>query len=72
MRKARYLVTLDDRADMSMADLAVKLRAAGFEIAEQLDAIGIIIGQADDAVIERVRELDGVTSVEQERSIGPV
>ena len=47
---------------------AERLTAAGFEVEERLDAIGVVIGWAEDDTIERLRSIDGVT-VEPESDV---
>ena len=64
--RRRVHVTLggDPEAGRSVEDLA----AAGLEVEERLDAIGVVTGWADDETLERLRSIDGVT-VEAERGV---
>jgi hypothetical protein len=71
MAQRTYSILVDDRADVSIADLADRLREHGVEITQQLDAIGVIVGVLDDAVVSQVRATPGVAAVEEEREIGP-
>jgi hypothetical protein len=54
-----------------VAEIVRQLRAAGFELTQQLDAIGVILGRADDAEVERLRRIDGIASVEEDRTVRP-
>ena len=65
-RRRRVHVTLggDPATARSVEDLA----AAGLEVEERLDAIGVVTGWADDETLERLRSIDGVT-VEAERGV---
>jgi hypothetical protein len=65
-----YLVSVDDAA-VSLAELAERLRETGFEVTQQLEAIGVIIGRVDEAEIARVRAVPGVRAVEEERIVEP-
>jgi hypothetical protein len=66
-RKRRVHVTIGGPVPGAAATVE-ELVAAGFEIEERLDAIGVITGWADDDAIERLRSIDGVT-VERERDV---
>ena len=65
-RRRRVHVTLggDPATARSVEDLA----AAGLDIDERLDAIGVVTGWADGDTVQRLRSLDGVT-VEAERDV---
>ena len=57
-RKRRVHVTIGaPGAAVTVEELA----AAGFDVDERLDAIGVVTGWADDDAIERLRAIDGVT-----------
>jgi hypothetical protein len=64
-----YIITVD--AGMPMAELAERLREAGFEVVQQLEAVGVIVGRVDDADLPRIQAVRGVSALEEERSIEP-
>lgn len=66
-----YTLTIDEHAGVSLTDLAQHLRDAGFHVTRQLEAIGVIVGRADEADVPRLRALRGVAALEEERTIGP-
>ena len=61
-RGRRVHITLGEAA---AARTDEELAAAGFEVDERLDAIGVVTGWADADAVERLRSIDGVT-VERE------
>jgi hypothetical protein len=66
-----YIVTANDQSEGRLTDLAERLREAGFDVVQQLDAIGVIVGRADHADLPRIRTLRGVGAVEEERTVVP-
>ena len=64
-RKRRVHVTLGGPGP---APTTEELAAAGFDVDERLDAIGIVTGWADEETVERLRSIDGVT-VEPESDV---
>lgn len=67
----RYVVTLEEGVHDGIAEVADRLRAAGFDVVEQLDEIGAIIGSADESALPHIRAVRGVGAVEEEREIEP-
>ena len=67
-----YTLSVDDRAGVPMGDLVRRLREAGFEVTQPLDAIGVILGRADEAEIPRLRGIRGVSAIEEERTVKPL
>ena len=63
----KLVVTLSGRR--SLAAIRSELEAAGFKIEQTLDSIGVLTGTADQDAISKLREVDGVESVEQEQEI---
>jgi hypothetical protein len=64
-----YVITADGQAEGRLGELAARLREAGFDVIQQLDAIGVLVGRADEADIPRIRGLRGVAAVEEERTV---
>lgn len=54
-------------------DVVKDLKAKGFVVDQVLDEIGTITGAADNAVVAKLRTIDGVADVspEEEIDIGP-
>jgi hypothetical protein len=71
MATKTYTVMCDIQAGAALGELADRLRAAGFHVTQQLDAIGVIVGRADEADLARVRSVRGVVAVEEERKVEP-
>lgn len=65
--RKKLVVTLSGRR--SLAAIRSELEAAGFKIEQTLDSIGVLTGTADRDAISKLREVDGVESVEQEQEI---
>ena len=63
----KLVVTLSGRRPF--AAIRPELQAAGFNIEQTLEAIGVLTGTADQETIKKLREVDGVESVEQEQEI---
>ena len=57
----------------SAKDVAKDLKAKGFTVDQVLDEIGTITGAGDDAVVAKVRKIDGVSDVSPDSpiDIGP-
>jgi hypothetical protein len=61
-------------SDQPITEVAEKLTRTGFAVSQVLDAIGIIMGTADDDVVKKLRKIPGVTDVSPEPppiNIGP-
>jgi len=67
----RWVITTSP--DRAFGEVARELSAAGFDIQEQLEAIGVVVGAADDAVAERLKGVKGVADVSPDApiDIGP-
>lgn len=63
----KLVVTLSGRR--SLAAILPELEAAGFKIEQTLESIGVLTGTGDQEAIKKLREVDGVDSVEQEQEI---
>lgn len=65
----RYVLTVGDEAQTTIADLAAGLGAAGFVVEETLDAIGVIVGLVDEAAVEHIRALPGVAAIDEDGTV---
>lgn len=66
-KSTRWVVTLSDAG--KLAQVQRDLREAGFEVAQVLGEIGVIIGTADSAVASRVGRIRGVADISPEGRI---
>ena len=59
--------------DRSPKDVAKDLKAKGFTVDQVLDEIGAITGAADEAVVSKLRAIEGVADVSPDEpiDIGP-
>jgi hypothetical protein len=64
-----YIVSVGDAAPAALPRVAQQLRAAGVRITLELEAIGVIIGCADAAIVETLRSIPGVAAVEEQRTV---
>ncbi len=67
----QWIVTLSP--DEPLHAVRCELEAVGFAVQEVLEAIGVVIGQTDEAGAQRVRDVKGVQAIEPEGAvdIGP-
>ncbi len=71
-KKKTWIVTAS--GDQPIKEVKKNLTKTGFTVSQALDAIGVILGSADDEVVEKVRKLPGVADVSPEPppiNIGP-
>ena len=68
--KQSLVVTVSGRA---VGDVTRDLKAAGFEVDQVLDAIGVVTGSADTKNLGRLRKISGVAdlSPNHDVNIGP-
>lgn len=66
-----WVITLSGRRPLDAVRRDVE--AAGFEIEQALDAIGVITGSCDEVTASKIRKIDGIKDVspEQRIDIGP-
>jgi hypothetical protein len=66
-----WIVTLDGARPV--AEVSAELAKAGFSIGQVLDAIGSIVGTADERTAAKLRSVPGVTEVVRDApvDIGP-
>jgi hypothetical protein len=65
----RYVLTVGDEAQTTIADLVAGLGAAGFVVEQTLDAIGVIVGLVDEAAVEQIRALPGVAAIDEDGTV---
>ncbi|MCC7043340.1 MAG: hypothetical protein IT183_05735 [Acidobacteria bacterium] len=69
MAMKRYVLTVGDEVETTLANLLPKLDAAGFIVDKTLGAIGVIVGRADEEDLDRIRDLPGVAAIDEDHII---
>ena len=70
-QKQGLVVTVS--SDHPIHDVARKLKAAGFQVDQVMDAIGVVTGSAAPTSLAKLRKVSGVTDVSADHAvdIGP-
>ena len=66
----RLTVSLTDDALQNADAVLNEARKAGFKLDSFLDAIGIAVGESDPGAVQRLRAINGIKSVEEDREVG--
>lgn len=61
------VVTVDDGYVDRLGDVVTRLRAAGMDVKETLDAIGAVTGSIDESQLHGLDDVEGVEHVERAR-----
>jgi hypothetical protein len=69
MAMKRYVLTVSDECGTALDRLLPELDAAGFMVDTTLDAIGVIVGRAEEADLARIRQLPGVAAVDEDDTV---
>jgi hypothetical protein len=65
---AEVTVSVDDEHATDVQGVAERLRAVGLSIEELFEELGVIVGRIDASQADRLRDVEGVASVERSRS----
>ena len=65
---AEVTVSVDDEHATDLQGVAERLRAAGLSIDDLFEELGVIVGRIDESRADRLRDVEGVASVERSRS----
>ncbi len=68
MDKIQVTVSLDEAHISQINQVADQLRAAGLEVDQVLSTIGIVTGSIESENMSSLSQVDGVESVEQDRT----
>lgn len=60
-KKKEWIVTTS--GDRKLEDVTKELRKHGFKVNNVLDEMGMITGEAEEAVVEKARKVKGVSDV---------
>ena len=63
----RWVVSLSGHRPL--AEIRADLEKAGFKTEQALDAISVIIGIANQDIVDKLRHIEGVENVEEEQEI---
>jgi hypothetical protein len=66
-RKVRLSISADEAHRDQIEDLAERLKRAGMKVTSRHKEIGVISGSIDSDRLERLREVEGVSEVEEEQ-----
>ncbi len=72
IKKTKWVVTTSSKRPL--ADVARDLTAAGFEIDQTMDQMGVFTGKSEKKAVEKLRRVPGVTDVSPEpppADVGP-
>jgi methylmalonyl-CoA mutase cobalamin-binding subunit len=67
--KKQVLVSVEDGHLERMPAVVDELKARGLEVKRSMPALGVVSGSADHDKLASLGEVDGVRSVEEERSV---
>lgn len=68
MAKLDLQISVDDKHLSRLDEVAHRLRAAGMDVQQQLDQLGIITGSIDAEKVRELAGVEGVSQVEQSRT----
>jgi hypothetical protein len=68
--KKQVLVSVEDSHLERMPAVVDELKARGLEVKRSMPALGVVSGSADQDRLASLQEIEGVRSVEEERSVG--
>lgn len=68
MSKVNLTVSVADDHLKDFSDIVARCRKAGMNIENEMKSIGVITGSIDEAALEKLSRVKGVSQVEPERS----
>lgn len=68
MSKVNLTVSVADDHLKDFSDIVARCRKAGMNIENEMKSIGVITGSIDEAALDKLSRLKGVSQVEPERS----
>lgn len=72
MSKKRFNISVESTEKPEFSRVVEQCRKAGLKVEQELDAIGVITGITEASRADRLREIPGVTGVEEDREMGPL
>ena len=69
MSKVNLSVSVGEKHLHRFEEIVKKIKKAGMKIEQQLDNLGIITGSIDASKVDSLKDVEGVSHVEQQKSI---
>ena len=69
MTKVKVSISVDDEHLSEFAKVMKKVEKAGMEIDQELEDIGVATGSIDEEKVGKLKDVEGVSHVEEERQI---
>lgn len=69
MTKLKVSISVDDEHLSEFSKVMKKVEKAGMEIDQELEDIGVATGSIDEEKVGKLRDVEGVSHVEEERQI---
>jgi hypothetical protein len=69
MAKVRLTLSVSDSHMNKIAKVAAAAKQAGMKVEQQLKDLGVLTGVIDQDKIDRLRQVDGISHVEEERTV---
>jgi methylmalonyl-CoA mutase cobalamin-binding subunit len=66
--KKQVLISIDESHMDRVPDVVEALKSEGLEVSRSLPALGVVSGAAEEGKLSSLREVDGVTSLEEEET----
>jgi hypothetical protein len=70
MAKVRLSVSVSDTHLKHLGKVAKAAEKAGMKIDQRLESLGVFTGSIDASKRQRLHEIEGVSGVEEERTVG--
>ena len=67
MTKVRLLVSVDDEHLNRFSEVVNDVEAAGMQVEQTMEDLGALVGSIEPAQVETLRQVEGVSSVEESR-----
>ena len=69
MTKVNVSISVDDEHLSEFSKVMKKVEKAGMEIDQELEDVGVATGSIDEEKVGKLRDVEGVSHVEEERQI---
>ena len=69
MAKVRLSLSVDDAHLNKIGKIAKAAASAGMDVEQRLEGIGVLTGSIEASKVGKLREIEGVSQVEEERAI---
>ena len=68
MAEIDVIVSVDEGRLDDFAKIVKAMRGAGLKVGEEMAAVGVVAGSVEAKALPKLRQVDGVSQVEQSRS----